>query len=53
LELNIRQVTLYLDDDDLQVGREDVVYDAAINWIRHDSNGRCQFLEEVLGTSLK
>ena len=49
MELNVGQVTSYLDDDDLQVGREDVVYDAAMKWIRHDPNGRNQFVLEVLG----
>ncbi|XP_076802565.1 kelch-like protein 29 [Clavelina lepadiformis] len=48
LELGVRTLTKYLDDDDLNVIREDLVYDAAMRWIRHDDVTRSQFVEQVL-----
>ena len=48
MELTINQATSYLNDDELQVGREDIVYDAALRWIRHDES-RKQYMKDILG----
>nr|XP_002121338.1 kelch-like protein 24 isoform X1 [Ciona intestinalis] len=38
LQLTIDDVIDYLNDDDINVAREDLVFDAAIRWLRHQPN---------------
>ena len=47
-ELSCSELVEFIEDDDVSVTDEDVVFEAVIDWVQHDLGNRKSFLEAIL-----
>ncbi|KAI0211369.1 Kelch-like protein 2, partial [Lamellibrachia satsuma] len=47
-ELPCKELIEYISDDDVNVDTEDAVFEAVLNWVRHDLSERKSFLMKIL-----
>ncbi|KAI0226985.1 Kelch-like protein 25 [Lamellibrachia satsuma] len=47
-ELSCKELIEFIKDDDVNVEDEDVVFNAVLDWVRHDLNNRKSFLQTII-----